>query len=390
VERSLEAALASTLLVLAFRAMPFVLYVAMRPGRRWLGASFALLAYAGLLITAEPEARRVLAWSAVGLLYYAAVACLVHWVSKETGQVRGVDAALLFGMLAALFLGAPATILRPIALGTFQALGWELTFKAYSYVVEGGARAGSLRACLFFLLVDPTVVFPRGARPIAGASPVVPAAIRVALGTLSVLAYFLLLIPATALASLWPAQGGQTWVVPAVIGYGFVQLLSTYCQHSGVASIQIGLLRLCGFSASERYNYPLLARSPADFWRRWNTYVGEWIKRYVYTPITLRMTRGFQGFMVHSSAAWAAALGVLIAFAATGALHDLYFGAQDHAFAWSWTAFFMVNAALLLLWEGAARAIRRPEWRLTAVDRFALFPRVAFGVAFAFVIGAAS
>ena len=47
----------------------------------------------------------------------------------------------------------------------------------------------------------------------------------------------------------------------------------------------IGLGRMLGFRFLENFNYPFLADSITDFWRRWHISMGTWFRDYVYIPL---------------------------------------------------------------------------------------------------------
>ena len=47
----------------------------------------------------------------------------------------------------------------------------------------------------------------------------------------------------------------------------------------------IGLGRMFGFTFPENFDYPYLARSVTDFWRRWHQTLGQWFRDYVYIPL---------------------------------------------------------------------------------------------------------
>jgi hypothetical protein len=380
VEHAREA-MSSTLLVLAFRSLPFLFYLASRVRRDSVAVVVAVLAYALLVALVPLSSRDILAWCCVGFLYYASAVCLVQWLSKATSGVKGWDALLLFVLLVLAFLGVPATLLHPVAFGTFQILGWELVLKGYSYVIEGGARSNTLRRSLFFFLVDPTIVLVQRARELESPRFVPNALLRVAIGVTSVFAAFLLFLPLTVDAERAVTRLGANALVPGLVVSGFVQLLAAYSQHAGLAHIQLGLLRMCGYVAAERYQAPLLARSPLDFWNRWNTYVGQWGKRYLYLPLALRLARRARR-RNQGASGWAPAVALIAAFTAMGALHDLYTWAADRNLTAEMTAFFSVNGVLLVAWEAGARFIAAS----TPAHRPA--PRLVFAVAFSLFVGA--
>jgi hypothetical protein len=356
---SLEA-LSAVLLVLAFRALPFVAYAVLRGRRTPIRAAVLLAFYAALLIVASESARSVVLWSCVGFAYFAVVVCLLHWLSKATSDVRAADALLLFAFLLIPFLLVPATLLRPIALGTFQILGCELVLKGYSYVLENGARRCTLSSCLFFFLVDPSIVFVQRAKPQASNRLDPKAAGRVVAGLLSMFICFFLLAPLVEVSGTGIPEASGSRLLLLHLASGSLQVLAAYSIHSGLASIQLGLLRLCGHIAPERYNYPLLARSPLDFWSRWNTYIAQWAKRYLYMPFALALGRRFR-VRGAASSGWTSALALLIAFIGVGAFHDLYVLSAQGRFALVTTVFFAGNAVFIILWIVVERAAA--AWR---------------------------
>lgn len=85
---------------------------------------------------------------------------------------------------------------------------------------------------------------------------------------------------------LWEAASAQT--TPTVltawldaIAYGF----QIYFDFSGYSDMAIGLGRMLGFRFLENFNYPFLADSITDFWRRWHISMGTWFRDYVYIPL---------------------------------------------------------------------------------------------------------
>ena len=378
------------LLILAFRSLPFVIYVTLIP-RRSPKVTLGLGGlYIALIAALGSHERVVVAWSTVGLCYYAACACFLHWLSKESLGVRRLDAVLLFALLGTIFLVIPATLLRPIAIGTFLILGWELVFKGYSYVIEGGANRNSLQSCLFFFLVDPTIVLVQRARTTGGPEFDVRAAARTASGVLGLLAGLLLEGSFLGLASQASSSAAGPWLLPALVALGGIQLLTTYCKHSGVASIQIGLMRLCGYVAMERYNHPLLARRPSEFWERWNIYVAQWAKRYIFQPFALELARRTKRCRSNHAAQAALVTSVVVTFAGMGALHDLYTLAEQRYLTVRGTAFFVTNAGLLLVWASVEKLATARTAELTGravYGRSFGLGRAAFAILFLTLAG---
>lgn len=132
---------------------------------------------------------------------------------------------------------------------------------------------------------------------------------------------------------LWEIASAQTsptvltaWL--GVIAYGF----QLYFDFSGYSDMAIGLGRMLGFRFLENFNYPFLADSITDFWRRWHISMGTWFRDYVYIPlggnrkgIARRDANLLLTFLV--SGLWH---GANWTFLVWGGLHGLCQVAEDH------------------------------------------------------------
>ena len=61
--------------------------------------------------------------------------------------------------------------------------------------------------------------------------------------------------------------------------------LQIYFDFSGYTDMAIGLARMFGFTTPENFNYPYIARSVREFWRRWHITLSEWFRDYLYIPL---------------------------------------------------------------------------------------------------------
>ena len=61
--------------------------------------------------------------------------------------------------------------------------------------------------------------------------------------------------------------------------------LQIYFDFSGYSDMAIGLGRMFGFRFLENFNYPYIANSITDFWRRWHISLSTWFRDYVYIPL---------------------------------------------------------------------------------------------------------
>ena len=62
-------------------------------------------------------------------------------------------------------------------------------------------------------------------------------------------------------------------------------MLQIYFDFSGYSDMAIGLGRMFGFHFLENFNYPYIARSIREFWRRWHISLSTWFRDYLYIPL---------------------------------------------------------------------------------------------------------
>ena len=58
----------------------------------------------------------------------------------------------------------------------------------------------------------------------------------------------------------------------------------------------IGLGRMFGFEFVENFNYPYIAKSVTDFWRRWHISLSTWFREYIYIPLGGNRVGKLRGF----------------------------------------------------------------------------------------------
>ena len=123
----------------------------------------------------------------------------------------------------------------------------------------------------------------------------------------------------------------------------FAFAIQIYADFSAYTDIARGASRWLGFELTENFDHPYLARTPADFWRRWNISLSTWFRDYVYIPL---------GGSRATGALWAR--NVMITFLLSGLWH----GAS-----WNYVLWGGYHGILLLLTR--AHQILRPAARVT-------------------------
>jgi alginate O-acetyltransferase complex protein AlgI len=79
-------------------------------------------------------------------------------------------------------------------------------------------------------------------------------------------------------------MAGDTTVALAWLG-AICYTLQIYFDFSGYSDMAIGLGRMFGFHFDENFNYPYIAKSVTEFWRRWHISLSTWFRDYVYIPL---------------------------------------------------------------------------------------------------------
>lgn len=104
--------------------------------------------------------------------------------------------------------------------------------------------------------------------------------------------------------------------------------LQIFFDFSGYSDMAIGLGRVFGFSFLENFNYPYIASSVTDFWRRWHISLSSWFKEYLYIPLGGNRVSKFRN-----------TLNLITVFFATGLWH----GASWNFVVWGlWHGLFLI------------------------------------------------
>lgn len=77
---------------------------------------------------------------------------------------------------------------------------------------------------------------------------------------------------------------GGTTVLGAWMG-ALAYAFQIYFDFSGYSDMAIGMGAILGFHFPENFNYPYMAKSVTDFWRRWHISLSSWFREYVYIPL---------------------------------------------------------------------------------------------------------
>jgi len=103
-----------------------------------------------------------------------------------------------------------------------------------------------------------------------------------------VLGYFLKSVVADNLGeqTYWISYPYFQWRSSAdllIMLYGYSAQI--FADFAGYSLIAIGLARLLGYRLPDNFNFPYLASSVSDFWRRWHISLSSWLRDYLYIPL---------------------------------------------------------------------------------------------------------
>ncbi|MBC18727.1 MAG: alginate O-acetyltransferase [Planctomycetaceae bacterium] len=187
----------------------------------------------------------------------------------------------------------------PFVLDIILPLGISFyTFQTLSYTID--VYRGVLKPERDFLVYGCFVTFfPQlVAGPILRASEVIPQLVRrptfsltgVFIGVRRIIfGLFLKVVLADNIAPLVDAgfslptdslSALDVWTLAFLFGF------QIYFDFSAYSSIAIGSARILGIQFPENFNFPYLANSPREFWRRWHISLSSWIRDYLYLPLS--------------------------------------------------------------------------------------------------------
>jgi alginate O-acetyltransferase complex protein AlgI len=99
--------------------------------------------------------------------------------------------------------------------------------------------------------------------------------------------------------------------------------LQIYFDFSGYTDMAVGIGRMCGFTFLENFNYPYVARSIKEFWRRWHISLAKWLRDYLFLPMAYAVSRKIKKPRLLGIKAenWAYFIGAFFTFLLCGLWH---------------------------------------------------------------------
>ncbi|MEG2618227.1 MAG: MBOAT family O-acyltransferase [Bacilli bacterium] len=146
----------------------------------------------------------------------------------------------------------------------------------------------------------------------------------------------------------------QFWIVSISFA------LQIYFDFSGYSDMAIGMGRMFGFKFLENFNYPYIAKSVTDFWRRWHISLSSFFRDYIYFPL---------GGNRCSKVKWIR--NIIIVWALTGAWH----GASWNFIIWGlfFATFLLLEKTLWGKWFENKKIINHIYTLLIVLISFVIF-----------------
>lgn len=182
-----------------------------------------------------------------------------------------------------------------ISFFTFQGISLVVdTFRGKELQLDAaaGRPAGLLASIAFYLAFFPQLI----AGPIVKAHDFLPQISRKALRGIDwetafryiVTGYFLKMVIADNLKDYtywmsypWFQNLSAIDLLGLLLGYS-VQIFADFAGYSLIA---IGIARLFGYVLMDNFNFPYIAKSFSEFWRRWHISLSTFLKEYLYFPL---------------------------------------------------------------------------------------------------------
>jgi alginate O-acetyltransferase complex protein AlgI len=191
---------------------------------------------------------------------------------------------------------AQSVLLMPLPIGisfyTFHGISLVVdTFSGKVNVQNASSQQSHLARALLYLTFFPQLI----AGPIMKARDFLPQIERKRLYNVDweattralIVGYFLKSVVADNLAVLTNLMSGDHSRLPSItlLALVFAYSAQIFADFAGYSLIAIGLARALGYELINNFNFPYLAQSFSEFWRRWHISLSTWLRDYLFIPL---------------------------------------------------------------------------------------------------------
>lgn len=247
----------------------------------------------------------------------------------------------------------PWQIILPIGISfyTFQSLGYVVdVYRGYKKPVKEYALYGTF-VTFFPQLIAGPILRAKEVIPQFDKKPIFNSA-KFALGLRMILSGLFLKVvladniapfvdtafsvPAVTMSAL------DVWVVSFLFGF------QIYFDFSAYSLIAIGSAKLMGIDFPANFNFPYIAKSPKDFWKRWHISLSSWIRDYLYLPLAgvKPKDESIGGLSDTAETNQKSKMRFMVALILTWIIMGLWHGAS-----WTFAAWGLWHATLIILYR---------------------------------------
>ncbi len=167
------------------------------------------------------------------------------------------------------------------------------------------------------------------------------------------------LVIADSLAAMIPAayyNAPGTLSVVNLLTYALTYAFWLYNDFAGYTSVVRGVSGLFGIELSPNFQQPYFARNLTEFWNRWHITLSQWLRDYIYFPLSRALIR-------RNPSRWNV-WNILLPPLVTMLLSGLWHGTGWHMVVWGGLhGLYLVVERLFGLWRPAVAPQKQPRWR---------------------------
>lgn len=146
------------------------------------------------------------------------------------------------------------------------------------------------------------------------------------------------------------------FAAPELWGWLFAYGFALYNDFAGYTSIVRGVSRLFGIELSPNFAQPYFARNFTEFWRSWHITLSEWLREYIYFPLSRSLLRHRR-----QRNHW---INVILPPLTTMLVSGLWHGFSGHMFLWgALHGIYLIGERLMTIRKAVIPSQQRPLWR---------------------------
>ena len=144
------------------------------------------------------------------------------------------------------------------------------------------------------------------------------------------------------------AMPGGMAVILGTVAFAF----QIYGDFSGYTDIARGTSKLLGIDLAVNFRFPYFVRTPQEFWSHWHITLSEWLRDYLFLPVSYVLSRHLDGvrWLGRRDDYWIYAGATLI---------TMLLGGLWHGAAWTFVLWGVYQGLLLVIFRFAASGRRR-------------------------------